>query len=431
MDKQFNNRLLIPSDWKVQYPAQDSLIAPVSGVHDGDMYYFACNADWRPIITGWLSWLTESTYWQDAETENNTGQENISTFLETMTLDDLLTQLPGETIVTTQEELQQAVCDGIMCAVPKVGTVLAGGINSGISVTVDDNGDIVIDDGSTGDTGLSGTDKEILWGGAVYLQNRLQEYITDYEDFFNDFPADESQAVSFLSQKYQLTAGVTQAVSDYYAHRNLSNPAPQPLPEALSGEFFCYGATKQSTASYMIDNVSNDLLLLLSMLDALTQDQYDTWVSFGQTIPRVGYNVAPCYRVPPQTVEVTPATPWWNSWVWEPFTGMPDEHVFRVTIKCTEEFVNPAGDTFDGVYHTPNGGNSEIVQQKWFQTYLYWNYVSDDWGAKKNIGETYVSEVDMTNDVLNGINLNLATNDWTQGRLEITAIDLGHRDLVL
>ena len=81
-NKDTNNRLLTNDDYKAQYPRQNSLIAPTSDIRTGEQVFFSCNTEWRPIITGWLSWLLESTYWDGATDEQNAGTHGISLFLQ-------------------------------------------------------------------------------------------------------------------------------------------------------------------------------------------------------------------------------------------------------------------------------------------------------------------------------------------------------------
>lgn len=320
----------------------------------------------------------------------------------------------------------QDICDGVKCAITDVMTSAVAGLNSGVSVTVDpDTGEIVVDTGETQDP-LAGTTDEFKWGGSIEVYEGLLEYMTDFEDFFGQFPSNEAQAVSFMSQKWQVNANITQAVSDYYAHRSLSNPAPQPIPSDVKGELFCYGATKQTVASYMIDNVANDILLKLSMLDALLQEQYDVWYFFGYQVPRLGFDEAPCYRVPPETVTLDYTELQTNSWDNILFSGKPDGHRWRVSIKCTQEFVNANGDRFDGVYNTPNGGNPAIGTYKLFEAYNSLITLVEGYGGQLPIGGVYVSEweASSTRDP-RGYRWDIPFSSFTQGSLELTLTDLG------
>ena len=333
----------------------------------------------------------------------------------------------GDCIVATPEELAQAVCDGLLCAVPTIGQTLAAGINSGISVKVDETtGEIIVDDGSGGEEAgsVGGTTDEKRWGGSLEVYEGILEYMTDFEDFFNQFPADQATAVSFMSQKWLVTADITTAVSDYYAHRNLANPAPAPLPQALEGEYWCNGATKQTTASYVIDNIVNDLLLILSMVGALSQDQYDQWFNRGYEVPRLGFDSAPCYTVPAQTRVFNYDDGFFGVQLCGVFTGLPDNHYWRVSSKCTELFINDAGDEWDGVYFKPASGSESIYYPLWQDSSFSYS-IAEGVGAKLAIGQIYNYEI-LRLGAVNPrcIRVNLG-GTWLQGSMEITMSDLG------
>ena len=80
-----DNRLILPQDYKSQYPAQDSIVPPNSSVYDGDLYYFAVNAEWRKVITGWLSLLTNETYWKTAQVKNHSDKNKYLHSLKVLT----------------------------------------------------------------------------------------------------------------------------------------------------------------------------------------------------------------------------------------------------------------------------------------------------------------------------------------------------------
>lgn len=364
--------------------------------------------------------------WQTRWTNLNMTQKDLDELVASIS-DGLMNPQEAGGNEMTPEELCEAVQCGIMGAVPQIGTALAGAINSQSTFVIDpDTGEVVIDTGDSEAEALTGSQNEKKWGGITEVEKGLQEFKTDFENWFGDFPADEAQTVSFFSQKYLCTADITQAVSDYYDHRNLMNPTPQPIDtDTLKGLMFCEGATKQTVASHIIDSVSNDQLLLLSMYAGLSQDQYDQWYSIGDDKPRLGYDIAPCYRVPAETITLNYDEMSWNDWNTEVFTGKPANHLWRVSVQCTQEFINADGDTWDGVYLKPIGGNDTLSTMLLFQTYLYPFTVGEGFGGKLPIGGIYHCEQYKAIRYPVGIKFTIADQQFTQGQLKITLTDLG------
>lgn len=279
-----NNRVLTVHDEKEQRPDFPLMPAnpPATDIYDGELKYYAANAEWSQFVDGWMRWLATAAAWQDEQDESGHKIEQITTFI-----------LGVEPMTLTVEE----ICEGVTCALAKAGTALAAGLNSNIQVSVDDDGNIIVDTGEDGEGDVITSD-EALDGAAHYTYNRILEFIQDYEDFFTIFPASEANAKVFFTNKYLLTAQIDQAISDYYDHRDLMNPQPMPPDDGLIENYWCGGLTKQTTATYIIEESASDQLLLLSMLDALSQDQYDAWSIEGANQPRDDYRAYGCFPLP-------------------------------------------------------------------------------------------------------------------------------------
>lgn len=268
----------------------------------------------------------------------------------------------GGIIVGTIED----ICEGVLCALSKAGTALAAGINSGISVSVDDDGNIIVDtDGGGGAT--TAIAQERLNGSANQAYAGLIEYIQDFEDFFGLFPASQANTVTFLTSKWLVDETlVTQAVADYYDHRELMNPQPPPPDDNLIEEFFCEGISKATTAAYIIDVLTIDQLLLLSMTNALLQDQYGFWQSEGADNPDGDYLAFDCYRRPDvqftiEGSEIAEASPSFHSKVVSVYEGISSDRNIKITV--TGKFTAPTGEEFDILYWKDDEG--AIATQQW------------------------------------------------------------------
>lgn len=271
----------------------------------------------------------------------------------------------GGIIVGTIED----ICEGVLCALSKAGTALAAGINSGISVSVDDDGNIIVDtDGGGGAT--TAIAQERLNGSANQAYAGLIEYIQDFEDFFGLFPASQANTVTFLTSKWFVDETlVTQAVADYYDHRELMNPQPPPPDDDLIEEFFCEGITKSTTAAYIIDVLTVDQLLLLSMTNALLQDQYSIWQSDGADNPDGDYLGFDCYRRPTFTFDIAASTvaeefPSKKFITLGLYNGISSQRNIKVTV--SGKFTAPTGEEYDILYWKDDEG---VVNQQGWQVF--------------------------------------------------------------
>ena len=221
----------------------------------------------------------------------------------------LMTPLNGDgVIVTTPTDL----CEAVECGVLKVfSRALSGSAgNIGTGVTLDDSGIPVLIDGALSGGG-SGSQSSALdkMGAMEYTELRIEEYIQDYADFYTSESGDSATIIAFLSAKYIVNDNITSAVDDYVIHRQAMNPAPVPGMDGLDRQMYCFGATQQEVSSWVIDDALGDKTLRLSMISAITQEQFDTWYNQSNLISD-DYQNTPCFTYQPVTFNVEASQ--WN-----------------------------------------------------------------------------------------------------------------------
>lgn len=74
------NKVYTDEKYRIIDFSQFSYTAPESGIYDGELRYFAVNADWYPIVIGWIDHLAEIYAWKNAEDERYHGIQQILIF---------------------------------------------------------------------------------------------------------------------------------------------------------------------------------------------------------------------------------------------------------------------------------------------------------------------------------------------------------------
>ncbi|MGB7342477.1 MAG: hypothetical protein WBC91_26500 [Phototrophicaceae bacterium] len=205
-------------------------------------------------------------------------------------------------IVTTYEELCAAVSCGMLDVFARALNGSSG--NTLSQITLDENGLPVIT-GSASGGALSTDARRNRMALCEIIESRLEEYIVDYNDFYLGSSPEQLQIMeTFLTSKYMMTANVTQAVANYNDHILATNPAPNPNLDGLDRIFYCEGIIKQKVSAWIIDDLQADKVLRLSMIDALSQDQLDSWFAEGTNTISDDYINSACFIFEPFTITV-------------------------------------------------------------------------------------------------------------------------------
>ena len=207
---------------------------------------------------------------------------------------------------------------------------------------------------------------------------------------------------------------------------------PTVNPVDIANLVYCYGASQQTLYRYaqqVEDAAGTDATDIAEwyrlLIAEITDEQIVQWYETGLSVPRVGYTSAPCYRQPTKVYTVNYDDPLWSEWTFEPFTGFPDDHTWRVSIQGITEFQNANGDTWDGLYHTVSGGNPVLRPVRIFETYLTPFSTLSTWDGQGAFGTVYTNEYYRANNQPAGLRVDIGSPAWTQGQFKITMTDLG------
>ena len=263
-------------------------------IPDDDGYHRAMIAQ-ATLLGKWWNWKRTTPETMEAKL----ASEHFSTVLKYSSLDETIPcevlDSEGGVIVTTVEELTQAMCEGILCALPKVGATMSAGLNSSISdnLTIDENGNIIVDDGTSG--GLSPTETLEAKTGAVYeIWKGLNEYITDFETWYQNYNADVATWQLFAESKYLVdSTTIAQAISDYQAWRGVSGTGLNLLPESMTSYLYCKGTSKSKINIFVIDE-AGEPVPVLEIFTPILQDQIDQWYQDGLARLRDEYKTFSC-----------------------------------------------------------------------------------------------------------------------------------------
>ena len=222
-------------------------------------------------------------------------QEELEAFAGSVA-DNLMNPMEEGAIVTTPQELQDAVCNGIMCAVPQIGAVLSAGVNSSIqdNISIDEEGNIVVGDGS-GSGSATGTAQEQKTGSAYEMAYGLQQILTDLDDFWTNYNADPNRDTIvqyYMELLYQWvdTAELLIAIDAYFNYRDAPNAGYVIDHDELAEDLYCAGLTKGQMSRWAItktDATMDDIFL--SIIKGIDQSEVDKWVEDGEAKLRDDY----------------------------------------------------------------------------------------------------------------------------------------------
>lgn len=74
-------RIALQKNPVIRFAEDVNYVAPQTDIHDSPTKCLKYNAEWSPIIEGWLSWLLEIAAWKDVEREDYSGIQGITKML--------------------------------------------------------------------------------------------------------------------------------------------------------------------------------------------------------------------------------------------------------------------------------------------------------------------------------------------------------------
>lgn len=276
---------------------------------------------------------------------------------------------------------------------------------------------------------------DIVYGGGYEVGVGFQTIVSEII-LRRDTQARTAQNVADILRYSYVMRGIVDTVD--YLLTALGTPftdatdtvTPTVNPVDIANLVYCHGANKQTLYRYAQDiedangtdaqHIADWYRLLIAEIE---QEQIDNWYNIGTQSPRLGYDGADCYRIAPVTKTITYDMAIWNVALDNFWTGMPLNHLWRISVKCLTPFVDASGNEFDGVYYSPAQGNVALYSPVIASGVYGFNYV-ESFGGQQDIGKVYSAEINRATVAPRSLRYGLS-NTWTAGKAEITLVDLG------
>ena len=438
-------RILDLFEWQLELPQAD--------IYDEPVRYYKANKEWTPILHGLLDWLADVAPWADAEDESYSGIQQMLKYLVG------LDESEGGIIVTTPQELEKAVCDGVVCAIERISARIVSGQEDNLkgAIEVATSGAISLRDALSqgGSVDIEGvTNEEVLYGQASSVG-------TGFRDLVNEVIGWEADGVSIgsiVSRMIQFYLPIASVIADDAIRQAFetdlqteitaatANVTPVPSVPAIANLVYCNGNNKKSLYRYALDveeSGGTDALEIANLyrliIDNLDDTQLDDWYEDPSAIPDVGFTNAPCYKFPSTGMVVTSQDLFnENRHFWETQYAMPaGVNGRRVRVEVEGGILLTDGRIFNGFQLTGNNAVTNI------DTDLQWKFsinIINNPGDYTVIGNKIVAELILdpnggiiengsiifaTNNGGFRSDIDLSNNDPSTSRLVCRLVDLG------
>jgi len=306
------------------------------------------------ILLGALTQYKWRTRWVDLELSKDELESLIGDIEYRLMLNE-------EGFSMTPEELSEAICNGLVCAAPKIGLMLASGASSGNSF--DEDGNVVTPDTGEDDAGLPEDDPETPLidetlaakaGGVIAINVGITEI---WASMFAWYGADatpdmtSSEMVNRLGNLYiwESEDDLTAFVGFYYLARGVPQTVPVTWASTVQSRLFCKGRTKQVMNEWIYDTLTGSVQeQSLNLVTALSLQQLEVWYEYGiqaQSTDYIGYS---CTKIAPESGTHNSAlsnTPQFTTvGIWK--AG----HRFLIKMSGTFTDSDNANIVFDGMY---------------------------------------------------------------------------------
>lgn len=267
----------------------------------------------------------------------------------------------------TPEELAEAICDGLVCAAPRIGLMLAAG--KGSDASFDEDGNIDIPTSETGGEDLPEDDpatpidetKSAYYGGIIEIASKL-ELVWDKIDALFGVPSgavtpvtpmEDAQAIMIAYFPCEFII-MQQAVDDYYAWR-LAGATQIAFTQtsAFPLYLYCNGYDYNALARWMIDQsgwVWSKQQIALKFWEALADSFFTHYFSLGSAKPSNAYLDAACVPMPYQEFIDVPYASVRN------LSPVIAKGGHRLKIRVSGYYVDPDGDIQDPFWYRTAAG---------------------------------------------------------------------------
>lgn len=261
-----------------------------------------------------LQALCEYQHWQSRWDNLGLSQDELDRFMG-----DIEYRLMGDESggFMTPQEMTEAICDGLVCAFPRIGLMLAQGASGGGSI--DDEGNIVLpDDGVNGGAELPEDDpiteidetEAARYGGGVAV-GKLYELLLDKVDGYygpvNGTPVTSAtDTKNFINAYFKTdTALMDAAIDAYYAWRATNNRIIFDGNAAFYNYLYCKGMNEQGFSQYVIDilgGTTQKQQIMMNLVFGLADEAASEAFARGALSPSTGYLDSSCVPIEDQTL---------------------------------------------------------------------------------------------------------------------------------
>lgn len=267
------------------------------------------------------------------------------------------------------EELTQAICDGLVCAAPRIGLMLASGKSTGADF--DEDGNIIPPSSGTDDEDLPEDDPATpaidenmaaRAGGAIAVRIGLNDVWARLNTLYTN-GVTEPNAQSQIGALY-LWNDVAQSdaiVTAYYTARNTAQPFVPSTGFAVTIDpyLYCKGITGQNILEWILEVQTANLQGMSSLINGLSQEQRDIWFNRGIEIPSTDYKGYSCTPIADETGQLdfslSNAPQFITAGVWKP------GHRFLITVTDTFTDSDNANVVYDGMWeHNTSTGAKQF-----------------------------------------------------------------------
>lgn len=241
-------------------------------------------------------------FWKRDETRPTDASASAMTWRDVFSISENC----GEEFNMTPAELTQAICDGLVCAAPRIGLMLAAGKSAGAEF--DENGNIIPPTDATQEEPEPITDDpetvidETLAsraGGVINTRLWIQRILNDMAAWH--FAAVPIIAVpNRLATLYGFDPTTIDEWVDYYWNVDATPDTVITLLTSLDSEFFCRGLSSETFANYALNKhvITTDRETLFQLAPHLSQELLNKWFETGTDTMSTDYLAYSCVKIP-------------------------------------------------------------------------------------------------------------------------------------
>lgn len=291
----------------VPTPRRSPLPAPSVGIFEEPTRCVQINKEWWSHVSGMIDVLSSPELWEGDSEEQTRAIREIAALLATencgMTID--------------YDAMAAAICDGLVCAAPKIGLMLAQGASGGGSF--DEDGNIVLPPSAGGDTVELPDDDPTTpfddtlaaqMGGTIAVTKALELLYDRCDSLYgvtNGAPSTpEADAQTLIKAFFPCDGALMDtSVAQYYTYRGTNSRLLFDPTPAMQNYMFCRGGGERAWGQWLSDQsgyVIGKFNVMNALSIALSEEFWSSYFGNGASKPSTQYLDASCVAIAPQTL---------------------------------------------------------------------------------------------------------------------------------